>query len=65
MTRGDNYGCKCPACKWRIPKPIGDRPPIAGEIREGVVKCQHCNTELHFWARWTIAVEMEKENRVK
>lgn len=65
MTHGDMAGCKCPACKKTIAKPIGDIEPERGKIVERTINCPHCRCVVRFWARWSVAVEMERESRVK
>jgi len=65
VTHGDNQRTKCPACKRPIDRPIGPNEPQRGGIVEGDVECPHCRAKLHFWARWTIAVELELDSKVK
>lgn len=65
MTSGDSLSCKCPACKKVVQKPLGGREPRThSEILEGETKCPHCQCSLHYWAKWTVTVELERESRV-
>lgn len=64
MTTGDLSGIKCPACK------ANHRPPVPTSIRQGEVfeilsHCPLCQKEVRYWARQTVAVEAEREDRVK
>lgn len=63
MTHGDSQTCKCPACKKLIVKPIAEERPMLGTILEGKTLCPYCKCALHFWARWTVTIELERESK--
>ena|ERR1700676_5319302 len=65
MTHGDDIRIKCPTCKVGITNPIEGHVPQRGDIAEFDKPCPYCGTPLHFWARWSIAVDAEKESKVR
>jgi len=63
MTKGDETAVKCPACKKLILEPVKNH--AIGSVQVEFSKpCPLCGVRLYFWARPSIEVRCEKEDKV-